>query len=159
MSAPPTILLRVKSAREQTAISSLRQARAAAVEAREQLAAKRKAIEEYRAWRPQRERQLYDDILNREVSLGDLEELKGKIVRMREREQSLCEEEDALERALESAEQAEEEAHAVWQAAQREVQKVKELLADWRVRERREVEHQGELELEEFSRPRGMAGH
>jgi hypothetical protein len=157
MSAPPTILLQVKSAREQTAIGSLRQARAAVVETGEQLAAKRKELEEYRSQRPQRERRLYDDILNREVSLNDLEDLRAKIVRLREHEQSLSEEEIALQRALEAAAKVEQEAHTVWQAAQREVQKVEELMADWRVRERREGERHAELELEEFSRPRDMA--
>lgn len=159
MSAAPTILLRVKTAREQTAIRNLHEARAAVARARAELDAKQKELDEYRAWRPQRERRLYDEIINQEVSLDDLEELKVKMVRLREHEETLTEQQIALERALDAAGKAEQAARAAWAAAQREVQKVEELLADWRVREQREVERKAELELEEFSRPRGLANH
>jgi type III secretion protein O len=159
MNGPPTVLLRVKGAREQTAMRHLRAARAAVARAQQELDAKREECARYRAWRPQRERELYDEIQNQVVSLADLEELKAKIVQLREREQGLMEEVGELERALEAAVQAQHEAHAAWQAAQREVEKVEELLADWRVREQRQGERQAELELEEFTGPGRAAGH
>jgi hypothetical protein len=159
MTGPPTVLLRVKSLHAEAAMRQMSEARAAVAQAQERLTAKRRELEEYRAWRPGRERDLYQEIVNHEVSLGDVEELNAKVVRLRERERELMEEGVDLERALDAAVQAEHEAHAAWQAAQREVQKVEELLADWRSKEHRRVERAAELEMEEFSRPRPAAGH
>lgn len=158
MSDAPAVLLRIKSARERTAVHRMHEARTATHEAREALEAGRQRLEEYRLWRPGRERELYDDIQGKEVSLDDLEELKAKIVGLREREQALIDESIELERAVDAAVRAEDEAHVAWQSAQREVQKVEEMLDDWRAREQREVERQADLELEEFSRPRAAAG-
>jgi type III secretion protein O len=159
MNGPPTVLLRVKSVREKTAARQLHEARAALAQAQEQLDAKQQELERYRAWRPQRERELYEEVLNQEVSLGDLEELNAAVVKLREREQSLMDELIALERARDAASAAREQAHGAWQAAQREVEKVEELLANWQKRERQRVEQQAELELEEFARPQSAAGH
>ncbi|HLT01062.1 MAG TPA: YscO family type III secretion system apparatus protein [Geminicoccaceae bacterium] len=159
MNGPPTVLLRVKGAREQTAMRQLHEARAAVARAQQQLDAKREEYQRYRAWRPQRERELYDEIQNQQVSLADLDELKAKVVQLRDREQALLDEVGALERALDAAGQAQREAHAAWLAAQREVQKVEELLADWQARAQRQGERLAELELEEFTRPGRAAGH
>src|SRR5690606_2879457 len=56
MNGPPTVLLRVKGAREQTAMRQLHEARAAVARAQQQLDAQREEYQRYRAWRPQRAR-------------------------------------------------------------------------------------------------------
>ena len=158
MSRPPTVLLQIKKLREQTAVRHLNEARAALAQAQERLAAKRQELADYRAERPKLERRLYDDILRREVSLTDLEELNAKVVRLREHEEGLVENEIELERAAEAAAEAERDARLAWRAAGREVEKVDELLADWQRGERQRLERLAELELEEFSRPSGVVG-
>lgn len=158
MTDAPAVLLRIKSARERTALHHLHGAREAVRQSRQDLEAGRRRLEEYHAWRPGRERQLYDDIQNQEVSLDDLEELKAQIVGLRARELALNEEVIELGRTVDAAVKAEHEAHAAWLATQREVQKAEQMLDDWRARERRAVERKAELELEEFTRPRLAAG-
>lgn len=155
MNDAPAILQRVKSAHERTAVRRLSEARAALAQVRAQRQAKCRELEDYRAWRPPHERGLYQAIEKHQVKLTDLEEMNAKIAKLREHEQSLAEEVADLERSIEAAGQAEQEARTAWQAAEREVEKAGELVADWRLRERQQVERQAELELEEFSRRRG----
>jgi chromosome segregation ATPase len=155
MSDAPAILQRVKSAHERTAVRRLSEARAALARVCQQRQAKCRELEDYRAWRPPHERGLYQAIEKHQVTLADLEEMNAEIAKLRAHEESLAEEVADLERSVEEAGQAEQEAHTTWQAAQREVEKAGELVADWRQRERQQVERQAELELEEFNRRAG----
>lgn len=159
MKNPHAVLLTVKNARADTALRTLRAARSETEHAIRQRDTKQQELQEYRVWRPKREHQLYDDIQNTEVSLDDLELLKHKVVKLRERELELVDELASLEKTCEAAKQAEQEAQIVFADSQREVEKVEELLSEWQDDENKRLEHRAEQELEEYSRPRNPAGH
>ena len=158
MTNPHAVLLTVKEARSQTALRDLRAGREAMAEAIKMRDAKTAELEEYREWRPKREKQMYDEIQNTEVSLDDLELLKHKVVKLREREIELVDELNQKEKAVESAKEVEKQAQEAYAAAQREVEKVEELLAEWQDAENKRIEHLAEQELEEFSRPQSFPG-
>ncbi|MEM7025428.1 MAG: YscO family type III secretion system apparatus protein [Pseudomonadota bacterium] len=151
MKGPVTQLPKVKQAREETALRLLGEAREVVVETKKQLVAKREELEAYRAERPRLENGLYDEILNKEVSMSDIEELNAKIAKLREHEKALAEEEADIKKAVDAAIESEQQARVTWQAAEREVDKVKELLKDLSRKERRELERQADAEIEEFS--------
>ncbi len=86
MDYPLAELLHIRELREQAAASNVRKARLAMEQAQQELQQARKDLEEYVAWRLQREAEMYEEITGAMLSVRELENFKEAIARLRDKE-------------------------------------------------------------------------
>lgn len=152
MKTQASVLVKVKELREQGAEAALAAARSALDEATQARDAKSLELQQYRQWRSERERELYQTVTGQTVSLQDIEELNAKVASLRDHERDLVDELADCERALEEREAARQQADLACQQAEREVLKMTDLESRLSGSEARQAERKSEIELEEFSR-------
>ncbi|PTY05033.1 hypothetical protein DB346_02425 [Verrucomicrobia bacterium LW23] len=144
-------LLRLRKLREADAGNAVTRARKAVAAAEEALAAQKKALEDYRAHRIREEDRLYNSVINKQVQLLDLDEVKQAIAWLRERELLEIKKVTEAELAVTQAKEALAKAQAHYQQAVRDSQKIEEhkamALAEWQ----QEQELIADRELEEFT--------
>ena len=143
-------LLRVRKFREDAAANQLTHCRRA-VEAAVRLVEERKrALKEYTEWRIQREAELYQEVLKQEVQLRALDDLKLKILELREREFAYQKQIHDAEQELQKAKAALEQAHRDYQEALRNTEKIDEHKGIWTEEMQKLIEELEEKELEDF---------
>lgn len=152
MKTQASVLVKVKELREQGAEAALAAARSALDEATQARDAKSLELQQYRQWRGERERELYQTVTGQTVSLQDIEELNSKVASLRDHERDLVDELADCERALEEREAARQQADLACQQAEREVLKMTDLESTLSGSDARQAERKSEIELEEFSR-------
>lgn len=152
MKTQASVLVKVKELREQGAEAALAAARSALDEATQARDAKSLELQQYRQWRSERERELYQTVTGQTVSLQDIEELNSKVASLRDHERDLVDELADCERALEEREAARQQADLACQQAEREVLKMTDLESTLSGSDARQAERKSEIELEEFSR-------
>ncbi|MTI14269.1 type III secretion system stalk subunit SctO [Sansalvadorimonas verongulae] len=144
-------LLRVKRIREKSAEDEVRKCRYRVEVAVQDIEKKKKELEDYKEWRYQEERRLYDNIMNTAVKQFDLDILKQKVAKLREQDLVLEEAITKAEKHLEECKQQLEEARQAHAKATQAVQKFEEftdVLDQEAAKEKARLE---ELELEEFT--------
>jgi type III secretion protein O len=150
-------LLRIKSFREAEAAKEVGRRRTALDLAAAQRDKADKALDEYRRWSAERERQLYQAIIDQLVQLRDLDRLKGQVLDMREKERLMVEQLAEARKAVEAARAALEQARLGHMAAFKGRQKFTELSGVLIEELRREAARREDVEMEEFTGRRAEA--
>ena len=143
-------LLTVRNFRQESAASRMAESRAAVEEA-EKLVETRE--QEQRSWRQERLRQedlLYQQIHKKLVRLQDLDDVKQRVLILRDRELALVKKvRDAKVQRKAALEKLEADTKA-WRCAVRDKEKIVAHRNDWEQEAAREEERLAELELEDF---------
>ncbi|MFO1058415.1 MAG: YscO family type III secretion system apparatus protein [Dongiaceae bacterium] len=150
-------LLRIKSFREAEAAKEVGRRRTALDLAAARREKADKALDEYRRWSAERERQLYAAIIDQLVQLSDLDRLKLQVLDMREKERLMVEHLAEARKAVEAARGALEQARLGHMAAFKGRQKFTELSSVLIEELRREEARREDVEMEEFTGRRAEA--
>jgi type III secretion protein O len=143
-------LLRVRVFREDNAQSELTAQRKKVVEAEQLVEQCKTEVVEFHAWRLKREDELYEEIIRQQVQRNDLDDLRAKIEGLRAEELAYEQKVLDAETALKSAREKLVKAHAAWQQATRDREKISEHREQWMQEEAKESENNAEKELEDF---------
>ena len=144
-------LAHIRQLREEAAATECSAREKALLTARQETLARRKALENYLAWRVQEEDRRYQDILDKELPFKELEDFKAGVAALRDRDNVLL---AALEEARVLEKEAEERRDAAVETlkrARKDKEKINESEKIWQDRETREAERREDLEMEEFT--------
>ena len=144
-------LLRIKRIREKSAEEEVRKCKYRVELAVQDLENKKKELEDYKVWRHKEEQRLYDNIMNTSVKQFDLDILKQKVAKLREKDLVLEEAIKDAEKHLEETRQQLEQARKQHVLATQAVQKFEEFTDALDQEEAKEKARLEELELEEFT--------
>lgn len=150
-------LLRIKTLRADRAEDGYRRQlaiRAAAIAAAEEAS---RLLEEWRADLPRKEAAVYDTVIGHVVDLQALDDMKARIVALREHTQLLETRLGEAREKVRAADKALQDAAAVLAQARRDVSKFEEIVTMLRHAHLMEAERREDLEMEEFARPRDDA--
>lgn len=150
MKYPLEDLLRVRNFREDNAANELTKRRREVEQAEELVQQRKQELADYIQWRIKREEELYNQVMQKPVQLKDLDDLKQDIQLLREKEHLYEDRIREAEKALADARQALEDAHAQYQAAVRDRQKIDEHKDLWAQETAKINEANAEKELEDF---------
>lgn len=150
MRYPLEDLLRVRKFREDERAQELTRKRGEVEDAVQLVAKRKQELVDYTAWRINREKELYDEVMMREIEVKDLDALKLNIQILRENELAYAERIKEAEKALEAARQALAAAQAAYMKAVRDKGKIEEHKGWWAQEEAKEAEANAEKELEDF---------
>jgi len=158
MNPQMTMLLRVKHLRQEEALRRFQVSQAAARAAQAVTEAAAVAVDESRRTMGAREDRIYDDILQRVVDPAELEETRGRVVRLQKEHDVLV---DDRERALHVEARAMREAdaaNAAYRAAAMVHDKYKIITDEIAEAHRRESDHREEVDMEDTFRhaPRSL---
>ncbi|MBR6625960.1 MAG: type III secretion protein [Mailhella sp.] len=149
-SYPLDSLLSVRHFREESAKREVRYAELAVREAEEEVLSRRKALEDFHAWRLEEEERRYDAIMNKPMSIRQIDIFKAGLAK-------LAAEEALKEEDIRKAEQKVEEAKKALDTARENAKKAMKNTAKitahkdiWAEEAKKEAEHMADLELEEF---------
>ncbi|GLS33037.1 Type III secretion protein YscO [Mesorhizobium albiziae] len=151
-------LLELKELRRRRTEDALRLRHAALDNA---VAAIENALTDLRRWREHRfsrEAALYDPLIGQAAALIDLEEVKAKMISLRQHEQLLQNRLEEARAEADRARQAREEAYNLAREAWREVSKFEDLVRALRTDANLEEERSADLELEDFAQGRNSLG-
>ena len=151
-------LLRIKAFREQTAASAVLRQRRVLEEQTQTLRQARKAVIDFRNYRVNKERQLFENIKGRSVAVRAIETMKQNVAALREKEAGLESQILAAEKQVKEAQQALEEARQQHAETVRAHEKFGQFIAVQQETERLEQTRREENELEETvsaGRPHG----
>ncbi|PTY07828.1 hypothetical protein DB347_06275 [Opitutaceae bacterium EW11] len=148
-------LVRVRQHREEQASEAVARARRLLTEAQAALARSKQELANYTVWRTGEERRLLDGLMRRVLRLGELSDTRQEILLLREREFEFVDRVKQSETAVAKAESFLEECRAKHAQAVRELEKLLEHRTLWQRESALEAERAEDLELEEFSGPRG----
>lgn len=154
---PLESLLSVRHFREEGAKRTVRYAELAVREAEEAVFASRKALEDYRIWRYEEEERRYDAIMQKSMSLGDIDRFKAGLAQLAAGETLKEEEIYKAEKKVLEAEKALVDARHAAKQAMKNTAKIRTHKEIWSEEEKKEAEHRADLELEEF-RPLSRRG-
>ena len=144
-------LFKIKEFRENSASNDVRLKRSALEEAHQTLLRREREFADYRTWREGREVELYDEIVGSLVRVGDLDDLKEKIFRLREKERLLQEKVKEAEQARQTAMDLLDQSIAAHRQAMRDKEKFAELRDIARKELKKEEERAEDMEMEEFT--------
>ena len=145
-------LLRVRQHRKDAAGSQVR-AKSYALENADRLVQQtRQQLDEYVVWRVKTEDTLYEEVKSQQISLKELDDLKIKVLLLREKQTFLEKELFEARSAREAAEKKLDEARKAYQEKQREMMKIEEHKKIWLTETRKQQELSREKEMEEFRR-------
>lgn len=144
----------VREHRQDKASKALSAAMRVVREAEQNLAEKRKALEEYARWRAAEEERLIQSIMRKPVKLGDITDIRTEIVAMRERELDHVDQVRKAEGELDQAKKELELAKQAYRKATQDTEKLLEHRVTWLQEQALEQERLADLELEDFPGPR-----
>jgi hypothetical protein len=145
-------LLRVRIHRENTARNAVRAKKQAFENAARLVSRRKEELTEYTSWRINTENTLYGSVKNKLVSVKKLDDLKQKILLLREKETFLEKELFEAKNARQAAEKELAEARAVHKTSIREMKKIEEHKNLWMADMLKEQERSREKEMEEFQK-------
>ena len=154
---PLESLLSVRHFREEGAKRTVRYAELAVREAEEQVQACQKALEDYRVWRAEEEERRYDAIMQKVMSLAEIDRFKAGLAQLAAGETAKEEEIRKAEKQVLEAEKALTAARSAAKQAMKNTAKIAAHKDIWSEEEKKEAEHKADLELEEF-RPLSRRG-
>jgi hypothetical protein len=148
-------MVRVREHREDQATQAVTKAQRQLKEARDALARKQQELKDYTAWRIAEEDRLLDSLMRRQLKLGEISDVRALIGTFRDRELQLTDEVVQAEKAVTKAEAHLEECRQRQVKAVRDLEKLVEHRVIWQRERTAEQELAEDLELEDFSGPRG----
>ena len=147
---PLEALLSVRHYREEGAKRAVRRAETAVREADALVETKMAELEEYRLWRKQEEDRRFDAIMEKPMSIGQIEDFKAGLALLADRETRKEEDVAKARKEAEKARQTLEKARADAKTAQKNAAKIAAHKDIWSVEAKKEAERLEDLELEEF---------
>jgi hypothetical protein len=150
MKYPLEELLNVRRHREETAQVEVTRRRRHLESAEETVRRKEKELEEYIAWRTEREEQLYREIIDQQIQIRALDDLKLKISLLREKQVIYEDHVTEAKRNLQEAEATLTEAQDQYRTSVKESEKIDEHKELWAQEERKRCEAEAEKEMEDF---------
>jgi len=148
---PLAPLARVRQLREDAATTEYSAREKAFLAARQETLERRRALEDYLAWRKEEEDRRYREILGKELSRKEMDEFKAGVAALREKDNVLMESVEEALRAEEEAARYRDEAVETLKLCRKDKEKIHEHRAIWRAGEAREFERREDLEMEEFT--------
>jgi flagellar biosynthesis chaperone FliJ len=148
-------MVRVREHREDQATQAVTKAQRQLKEARAALERKEQELVDYTAWRRAEEDRLLDSLMRRMLKLGEISDVRATIGTFRDRELELKDEVVQHEKAVAQAEAHLEECRQRQVKAVRDLEKLVEHRTIWQRARALEQEMAEDLELEDFSGPRG----
>jgi chromosome segregation ATPase len=148
-------MLRVRQHREDEANQAVSRARRRLAEARAAVERKQQELKEYAAWRVAEEKRLLDSLMRRPLLVGEITDVRATIGTFRDRELELNDEVVQAEKAVLQAELHLEECRQRQVKAVRDREKLSEHRTLWLRDRALEQEMTEDLELEDFTGPRG----
>lgn len=146
-------LLHLKIRREQGAERRLILSRLEARNAAENVTKLETRLQEYRDWMVERQDQMFDDICEKTVKVRAIEELRTRILMLRDEEQII---ETSIDDARKAHQAALEEVHSCEQRlkeATRQREKFEDLAESYDTELREALAYKEEMEMEEFTSP------
>lgn len=154
MAAKPTYILEdmlgVRRLREDAATKQLVKQKEIVAMAERCLEQRQQDLDSYGVWRVRRESELFDEIIDHTISSHDLEDLRFRVQKLRDKESTLRSEVIEAEEKLKTATQDLERARQRYSEAYRERGKLDEHRAAWMQEASREQELREEKEAEDF---------
>ncbi|MEM1385683.1 MAG: YscO family type III secretion system apparatus protein [Pseudomonadota bacterium] len=144
-------LLGVKKLKQQSAAAAVSRAKSELLARREAVTAAEKEAEAYHAYRLTEEVNLFERIKGTTVKLEKIDEMKGAIAALREREETYRQEVEKAERAAAEAAKALKAAEAQSHQADKAVQKYEQLVENERVEAAKAAVVAEDAEIEEIS--------
>ena len=144
-------LLDVKRLREDEAIKAMKEKQLQLEQCQKILAVKITEHDDYVAWRKEKEKGLYEEVLEKEVHAHNLNTMRDQIRFFKEQQQQLKEEIEKAQTAVTEATEHLAEARQMRVEAYKTVKKYEEYRDIMQAIENRETERREELEAEEFS--------
>ena len=151
MAYPLAPLARIRRLREEAAAAERSAREKALLAARQETLARRKALEDYLAWRKEEEDRRYREILGTEMSRREMDVFKSGVAALREKDNVLMEALEAARKAEEEAARRRDEAAETLKRRRKDKEKIEAHREIWRVGEAREAERREDLEMEEFT--------
>ena len=149
-SYPLDSLLSVRHFREENAKSEVRYAELAVREAEEEVLSRRKALEDFHAWRLEEEERRYDAIMNKPMSIRQIDIFKAGLAKLAAEEALKEEDIRKAELKVEEAKKALDTARENAKKAMKNTAKITAHKDIWAEEAKKEAEHMADLELEEF---------
>ena len=149
----------VREHRQDKASKALNAARRVVLEAEKHLEERRKALEEYTAYRIAEEERLMQSIMRKPVKLGDITDIRLDISTMRERELDYVDQVHKAEGELDRAKEELQKAQAAYKKATQDTEKLVEHKISWQREQDLEAERLADLELEDFIGPKSEDNH
>ena len=147
---PLESLLSVRHYREEGAKRRVRGAENAVREAEAAVEERKKELEEFRIWRRDEEERRYESIMNRPMSIGQLDDFKMGLALLAaqesDREQAVVKAEKEVDLRRTELGKAQEAA----KLARKNTSKIQAHKDIWQEEAKKEAEHKEDLELEEF---------
>ena len=143
-------LLNVRKIREDNAAAEVTLRRQLVAEAEQNVVRRKQELQDYIQWRIQREQELYDSVMQQEVHLNDLEELKLDVQILRDKEHAYKEKIIEAEKQLKDAQDNLETAKQKYTEAVRNREKLDEHKKIWTEEAEKEQEFEAEKEMEDF---------
>ena len=150
MKYPLADLLRVRLFREDAAQAEVTAARRTLETAEQTLAARQQELTGYIEYRKRREAELYDEIMNQQIQMRDLDDLKSHISQLQHTQGQFEDNVTQAKQDVRTANAALEEAQAAYSLAVKERQKIDEHKAIWAQEETQRCEAELEKEMEDF---------
>ena len=147
---PLDALLSVRHFREEGAKREVRYAELAVREAEEEVTRRRQALEDFQRWRLEEEERRYDAIMNKPMSIRDIDSFKAGLARLAAEETLKEEDVRHAEQQVQKALQALAEARENARKAMKNTAKITAHKDIWTEEAKKEAEHRADLELEEF---------
>lgn len=153
------VLTNVKRLREDKTLEALQRARREVKAAEEKLAQLEAEVATSARTLPERVAAVYADILGQVTDMAGLDEVKERELELERRHLRLIDRRDRAEHVLEKKKEAAAEAAVRYNAARRQHEKYRDMLADMRREAAEEAIAKEETEVEDlFTRPRGLVG-
>ena len=143
-------LLRVRRFREDKAAAEVVESREQLADAESQLEQRRQELQDHLQWRLRREEELYQEIMQREVHLKDLEDVKSRVQVMRDKDQSYQEKVITAKKKVDDAQRQLDTAREAHLLAVRNREKLDEHKSMWLDESHQELEAKAETEMEDF---------
>lgn len=149
-SYPLDALLSVRHFREESAKREVRYAELAVREAEEEVRRRQKEFDDFHAWRLAEEERRYDAIMNKPMSIRQIDIFKAGLASLAAEEASKAEEIQKAEKKVFEAQSALTTARENAKKAMKNTAKISAHKDIWAEEAKKEAEHAADLELEEF---------
>lgn len=150
MTYPLEELLKVRVHREEAAQIAVTAQRAAVEHADATVQARRQELADYIEYCKRREAEMYEDIMDREVQMRDLDDLKLSISLLQQRQHQIEDQVQSAQQELKQAQAELAQAQADLAAAAKDRRKIDEHKSVWSREEARRAEAEVEKEMEDF---------
>lgn len=144
-------MLRIRAMREDRAATELTAARREVSRAQERLSQRKRDLEEYEATKEARRDRIYEAVIGRAVSMGDLDLAREGVARIDEEGILKADNVVQAEADLQKCRNNAETSRQAFVSASKNRMKITEHRSIWEAEEAAEAERRSEMELEDFT--------